>query len=393
MGIWVGEEQKSFQAVIDGFKEVQPDVTVKYNPVGDNLPTVLGTAVQGGNPPDVAAIAQPGLMTQFVEQGELKPLELRRGRGRRELRPVGRRDGFRRGLVLRPALEGEQRLDRLVQRQGFRGRGARAAEDLGRVPGRRRDDQGVRSAGLLDRRSGRLDAHRSVREHLPPHRGAREVRPALQARDPVDRPVGQRGADGDGEGLRRERQPGRRHVGGVADRLPDLRQQRLRTKPEGGDGDRGRLRPRRRQDTARGGDWLQLLHVPVDQRLTGVGGREGQSGGHVPRHTGRSGLHASTWSRRSRRRSGSSAAASRPRTRTSTVRATPILCSGRPRRRLRGRRSCGSISAISSRRPSGPPSGRACGSSSRTCSRPRATSTGSLSSWRQRQRRRSSRGA
>jgi len=75
MGIWVGEEQKSFQAVIDGFKEQQPDVTVKYNPVGDNLPTVLGTAVQGGNPPDVAAIAQPGLMTQFVEQGELKPLD------------------------------------------------------------------------------------------------------------------------------------------------------------------------------------------------------------------------------------------------------------------------------------------------------------------------------
>ena len=75
MGIWVGEEQQSFQAVIDGFKEQQPNVTVKYNPVGDNLPTVLGTAVQGGNPPDIAAIAQPGLLTQFAEQGELKPLD------------------------------------------------------------------------------------------------------------------------------------------------------------------------------------------------------------------------------------------------------------------------------------------------------------------------------
>jgi alpha-glucoside transport system substrate-binding protein len=75
MGIWVGEEQRSFQAVIDGFKEVQPDVTVKYNPVGDNLPTVLSTAVQGGNPPDIAAIAQPGLMSQFADQGELKSLD------------------------------------------------------------------------------------------------------------------------------------------------------------------------------------------------------------------------------------------------------------------------------------------------------------------------------
>ena len=75
MGIWVGEEQRSFQAVVEGFKEVQPDVTVRYNPVGDNLPTVLSTAVQGGNPPDIAAIAQPGLMTQFVDQGKLQALD------------------------------------------------------------------------------------------------------------------------------------------------------------------------------------------------------------------------------------------------------------------------------------------------------------------------------
>ena len=75
MGIWVGEEQKSFQAVIDGFKKVQPNVTVKYNPVGDNLPTVLSTAVQGGNPPDLAAIAQVGLLSQFAKAGKLKALD------------------------------------------------------------------------------------------------------------------------------------------------------------------------------------------------------------------------------------------------------------------------------------------------------------------------------
>ncbi len=75
MGIWVGEEQKSFQAVIDGFNEEFPDVTVKYNPAGDNLPTILSTAVEGGNPPDIAAIAQPGLMQGFIEQGVLEPLD------------------------------------------------------------------------------------------------------------------------------------------------------------------------------------------------------------------------------------------------------------------------------------------------------------------------------
>ena len=38
-GIWVATEQKSIQAVLDGFKEKCPDVTVKYNPAGDNIVT------------------------------------------------------------------------------------------------------------------------------------------------------------------------------------------------------------------------------------------------------------------------------------------------------------------------------------------------------------------
>ena len=77
-GIWIGEEQASFKAVIDAFNEQYPDVTVKYNAAGDNLPTVLSTAVEGGNPPDIAAIAQPGLMQDFVERGALKPLTFAR---------------------------------------------------------------------------------------------------------------------------------------------------------------------------------------------------------------------------------------------------------------------------------------------------------------------------
>ena len=75
MGIWVGEEQQSFEAVLEGFKEQYLDVTVNYNPAGDNLPTVLSTAVEGGNPPDIAAIAQPGLMQGFVDKGVLEPLD------------------------------------------------------------------------------------------------------------------------------------------------------------------------------------------------------------------------------------------------------------------------------------------------------------------------------
>jgi alpha-glucoside transport system substrate-binding protein len=75
LGIWAGEEQKSFQAVIDKFNETYPNVSVKYRTAGDNLPTVLGTAVQGGNPPDVAFIAQPATIQEFATGGDAKPLD------------------------------------------------------------------------------------------------------------------------------------------------------------------------------------------------------------------------------------------------------------------------------------------------------------------------------
>jgi ABC-type glycerol-3-phosphate transport system substrate-binding protein len=73
--VWSGPEQEAFQAVIDGFKETAPNVTVKYTSGGDQLPTVLSTAVEGGNPPDVAVVAQPGLAQQFVDKKALKPID------------------------------------------------------------------------------------------------------------------------------------------------------------------------------------------------------------------------------------------------------------------------------------------------------------------------------
>jgi alpha-glucoside transport system substrate-binding protein len=74
-GVWTSDEAESFQAVLDGFTEQYPDVTVNYRPVGDEIPTVLATRVEGGNPPDLAAVAQPGLVEDFHEQGALQPIE------------------------------------------------------------------------------------------------------------------------------------------------------------------------------------------------------------------------------------------------------------------------------------------------------------------------------
>jgi ABC-type glycerol-3-phosphate transport system substrate-binding protein len=73
-GVWTGAEAQAFGDVIDAFNKTYPDVKVDYKPVGDNLPTVLSTAVAGGHPPDMADIAQPGLVKQFVDKGALKPI-------------------------------------------------------------------------------------------------------------------------------------------------------------------------------------------------------------------------------------------------------------------------------------------------------------------------------
>jgi alpha-glucoside transport system substrate-binding protein len=77
LALWTSGEQASFEAVLDGFKEANPDVNISYKSAEDVAP-VLSTAIQGGNPPDIAAVPNPGLMRQFVESGDLKDIEFAR---------------------------------------------------------------------------------------------------------------------------------------------------------------------------------------------------------------------------------------------------------------------------------------------------------------------------
>jgi alpha-glucoside transport system substrate-binding protein len=74
-GVWTGAEARAFESVLDGFRDQAPDVDVSYDAVGDEIPTVLATAVEGGNPPDLAAVAQPGLVADFFDQDALQPLD------------------------------------------------------------------------------------------------------------------------------------------------------------------------------------------------------------------------------------------------------------------------------------------------------------------------------
>ncbi len=73
-GIWSAEEQTAFEKVIKGFNKQYPKVHVSYSSKGNDMPTILATAIAAGNPPDVADVAQPGLVKQFVQQKHLKPI-------------------------------------------------------------------------------------------------------------------------------------------------------------------------------------------------------------------------------------------------------------------------------------------------------------------------------
>src|SRR4051812_45249529 len=78
LAVWTGAEGKSIQAVLKGFKQKFPHVKVNYKAAADPG-QALSTSVQGGNPPDVAALPSPGLMKDFANRGALKPINFAKG--------------------------------------------------------------------------------------------------------------------------------------------------------------------------------------------------------------------------------------------------------------------------------------------------------------------------
>jgi alpha-glucoside transport system substrate-binding protein len=107
-GIWTSSTgQKPFQKVIDAFQKKFPNVHVNYKPVGNNLPTVLATAVAGGHPPDMADIAQPGTIKQFAQQHKLKPITYASGVLKKNFSPgwlsLGRFSGKQYAFVFKAA--------------------------------------------------------------------------------------------------------------------------------------------------------------------------------------------------------------------------------------------------------------------------------------------------
>jgi alpha-glucoside transport system substrate-binding protein len=72
--VWTGPEQKSFEQVLNAFQD-KTGATAKFTSTGDDIATVLGTRLQGGKPPDVAILPQPGLLKQYADEGRLQQLD------------------------------------------------------------------------------------------------------------------------------------------------------------------------------------------------------------------------------------------------------------------------------------------------------------------------------
>ncbi len=72
-GVWSGAEQKNFQKVLDAFTE-KTGARTQFVSTGDNVSTVVGSKIEGGNAPDVVMVPQVGVLQQFAKKGWLKPL-------------------------------------------------------------------------------------------------------------------------------------------------------------------------------------------------------------------------------------------------------------------------------------------------------------------------------
>jgi alpha-glucoside transport system substrate-binding protein len=70
---WAAAEQAAFEAILKKFTD-QTHAQVTYTSGGDNTSVLINSRMAGGSPPDVAAIAQPGVIAGFAQKGQIKPL-------------------------------------------------------------------------------------------------------------------------------------------------------------------------------------------------------------------------------------------------------------------------------------------------------------------------------
>lgn len=73
MTVWGGQELKAFKTMTERFEE-KTGIEVQYESTRD-LPTLLTTRVEGGNPPDIVHLSGMGLLKEHASEGNLIDLK------------------------------------------------------------------------------------------------------------------------------------------------------------------------------------------------------------------------------------------------------------------------------------------------------------------------------
>jgi alpha-glucoside transport system substrate-binding protein len=73
IGSWSAAEQAAFEAVLKKFSDAT-HAQVTYTSGGNDENVLINSRLAGGSPPDLAAIAQPGVVAEFAQKGQIKPL-------------------------------------------------------------------------------------------------------------------------------------------------------------------------------------------------------------------------------------------------------------------------------------------------------------------------------
>lgn len=72
--VWTGAERDAFLRVLTAFEDLT-GASVSFVPSSDNVSNFVGTKVEGGSPPDIVMVPQPGVLHEFAERGWLAPVD------------------------------------------------------------------------------------------------------------------------------------------------------------------------------------------------------------------------------------------------------------------------------------------------------------------------------
>ena len=236
---------------------------MSYKSTGDNTPTVLATAVAGGNPPDLASVSQPGLVNDFQKKGALKNLDYAKGALSANYPPDIAKIGVIKGHVYGLLIKGANKSTVWYNVASFKNAGVKAPTTFPAFVRRQRER--LKASGTPAFSVGGADGwtltdlfeNIYLRQAGPAKYDALSKHTIKWTNPSVVKALKTMGT------LLQSEQHRRRHLGRTADRLPDVGVERVLEEPEGGDGRRGRLRPRRRRIEERTEARLGLQRLPV----------------------------------------------------------------------------------------------------------------------------------